>query len=421
MRQSQLFGKSTRAVSSEVKSKGLEYLIRGGFIRESSSGRFYLLPLGLRVQERISAIVEDEMNRVGAQRMLAPVLHPIELWEETNRTSSVSFELMRVRDRSERSFVLGGTAEEMLVALVRQFAISAKDLPFCLYQFSTKFRDELRARGGMLRAREFLMKDGYSFHASKEDFERFYREVSESYLRIFKRLDLSVRIVESDNGYMGGDYCHEFVVDHSLGESRYFVSHDETRAIHEDLVNKMGEAERSGLTERAGIEVGNISQLGTWYSDRMKGAEFTGSDGKSHRYSMGCYGIGIGRTLSTIAEVYSDDRGLRWPKGSSPFACHLIALGSDGEVKEAADRLYRELSQSGASVLYDDRELSAGVKFADADLIGIYERVIVSRRLIDQGVVELLNRFTGVSRKVSDREVICAHIKVRDINEKTDI
>jgi prolyl-tRNA synthetase len=272
MRQSQLFGKSIRAVSSEIKSKGLEYLIRGGFIRESSSGRFYLLPLGLRVQERICAIVEDEMNRVGAQRMLAPVLHPIELWEETNRTSSVSFELMRVRDRSERSFVLGGTAEEMLVALVRQFAISAKDLPFCLYQFSIKFRDELRARGGMLRAREFLMKDGYSFHASKEDFERFYREVSECYLRIFKRLDLSARIVESDNGYMGGDYCHEFVVDHSLGESRYFVSHDETRAIHEDLVSKMGEAERSGLTERAGIEVGNIFQLGTWYSDRMKGA-----------------------------------------------------------------------------------------------------------------------------------------------------
>lgn len=546
MRVSQLFGKSIRAVSADVKSKGLEYLIRGGFIRESSAGRFYMLPLGMKVQDRIVRIIEEELDLIGAQKMLAPVMHPLELWQETNRSASVSFELMQVRDRNNRSFVLGGTAEEMMVALVRQFVLAAKDLPFCIYQFSTKFRDELRARGGMLRAREFLMKDGYSFHASRESFERYYQQMMSCYQRIFERLGLNVRVVESDNGYMGGEYCHEFVVDHELGESRYLVSEDGSYCAHEDIatfsremmngderllameevsaergttiqagvehyrqpawrqikslvymvdgstpvlvairgdleINEIklrrvigcadirladeAEVRRLGsivgfvsplklkirtigdlslttvrnfytgadqwqrdninvnygrdfvmetladigmaregdfvnscsnrLRGRRGIEVANIFQLGTWYSDRMQGVSFIGSDGKRHPYYMGCYGIGVGRTMSTIAELNHDEHGLKWQEVVSPYDYHLIAVGKDQKTLRVAEELYQELISLGKAVLFDDREASPGIKFSDADLIGVAKRLVVSRKMLDLDSVELSHRRSG--------------------------
>jgi prolyl-tRNA synthetase len=548
MRYSKLFGKSTRVVSSEIRSRGHEFLIRGGFIRESSAGRFYLLPLGLRVQERICGIIDEEMSALGAQRMLAPVLHPLELWQETKRTESVSFELMRVKDRNTREFVLGGTAEEMMVALVRQFAISEKDLPFCIYQFSTKFRDELRAR-------EFLMKDGYSFHASRDDFEQFYESVKESYFRIFQRMELDAHSVAADNGYMGGDYSHEFIVESPLGESRYLVSEDGAYSAHEDIaafrrelmnpdeellpsevtaaergisiaagvehyklpawrqikslvfftedqegvlvslrgdldvseaklmralgckqlrlaheeevralgsvvgfvsplklkLKKVGDlsltsvrnfytgadewhrdtinvnygrdftsdiladialaadgmASESGskLRERRGIEVGNIFQLGTWYSEKMAGADFGGSDGLRHPYYMGCYGIGVGRTMATIAEVRSDERGLCWPANVTPFDCHLVSIGKEEEVNAQAEEIYEHLRSEGYSVLYDDRVTSAGIKLADADLIGVRKRVIVSKRLIADSLIEVTSRRDGENIKASRNEL----------------
>ena len=499
------------------------------------------------------------MNRVGAQRILAPILHPRELWAETNRTESVSFELMQVKDRNQRDFVLGGTAEEMIVALVRQFAVSVHDLPFCIYQFSTKFRDELRARGGLLRAREFLMKDGYSFHASREDFEQYYQRMTDCYLRIFERLDLPAKVVSADNGYMGGDYCHEFIVDSPLGESRYLVSQDGSYLAHEDIatfkreelnpqeklipmsiapaargttiaagvdfygqpawrqiksliyltdsgepilaalrgdleinqlklqkilkcnelrlatedeVQKLGSVvgfvsplnlkiRRIGdlslttvrnfytgadqwqldtlnvnygrdftvdtladialaneghlavdtgsiLREQRGIEVGNIFQLGTWYSQRMNGAEFTGSDGRKHPYYMGCYGIGIGRTLATIAELHHDDNGLCWPKATSPFELHLLSIGKEQETLHEAEKLYAELLTKEVSVLYDDRTVSAGIKFSDADLLGIPNRVVVSKRLVELGKVELQNRKTGLKNELTCSELFLA-------------
>jgi prolyl-tRNA synthetase len=539
MRYSQLFGKSIRSVSHDVRSRGHELLIRGGFIRESGAGRFYMLPLGYRVQENVCRIIQEEMNRAGCQQMLAPILHPHELWAETRRTESVSFELMQVKDRSDRQFVLGGTAEEMIVALVRQFSLSERDLPFCIYQFSTKFRDELRARGGLLRAREFLMKDGYSFHTSREDFERFYEQMGKTYLRIFERLGLEAHLVLSGNGYMGGDYAHELIVEHEVGESRYLVSEDGTYAAHEDvatfereimnseealtdvkivhaergasiedgvkhygapawrqiksliyvtdtgekilvclrgdldisedkLLRAMGCAtlrlateqeiseagtvagfisplkrsikaigdlsltsvrnfitganewqrdarnvnygrdfsvdvladialaqdghrcvgSRSILRERRGVEVGNIFQLGTWYSDRMQGANFTNSQGGRTPYYMGCYGIGIGRTIATIAEIHNDQVGLKWPHSVGPFSTHLIQLGSDAAVCSLAGEMYQSLIAKGEQVLFDDRNVSAGVKFSDADLLGIADRIIVSARLSAAGLVE---------------------------------
>lgn len=406
MRYSKLFGKSIRQVSSDIGSKGNELLYRGGFIRESSSGRFYMLPLGMRVQERICRIIAGEMDKLDAQRISVPTLHPFELWEETKRTESVSFELMSVTDRNKRKFVLGGTAEEMMVDLVRKFEISIKDLPFCIYQFSQKFRDELRARGGLLRCKEFLMKDAYSFHATREDFEAYYQRMKEGYQSIFRRLGLKTIVVEADNGYMGGEYCHEIVVEHEVGESHFLSEEGAETGIHEELMQSRSRADKAQFKDavkRRGIEVGNIFQLGTWYSERMRDAQFTGEDGQKRPYYMGCYGLGVGRTLAAIAEVHNDERGLLWPDNAAPYDIHLVSLGGSDNETQAADRLYERLVQNGTEVLYDDRTVSAGVKFADADLIGIPHRYVVSSRTLANGaaMVEYKHRGKAESELIS--------------------
>lgn len=545
MKYSKLFGKTIKETPKDASLISHQLLYRAGFIRESTAGRYYLLPLGLRVQQKIQSIVKDEMDKAGAQEIIAPLLHPKALWEETNRTNSVGFELMSIKDRNEFEFVLGGTAEEMLVDLVRKFQISYKDLPFNLYQFSSKFRDELRARGGLLRVREFLMKDAYSFHATEEDFKKEYQSMMATYTKIFERVGLKTEIVESDNGYIGGEYCHEFVVPSDVGESRYFTD-NEGYAAHEDVAkftlsdvgsneeekpmedvlgkgiigveelakflkipvekttktilfeNEKGEviaaAVRGGfdineekltkiaearvlklaspetvkkvtgaevgyagvlnlpknvkvyldesvsnrknfemgsnkthyhtinvnfgrdlplpskfydfkiakegfigpngqqLVLKKGIEVGNIFQLGYHYSSKMKGAEFTDADGAKKKYYMGCYGIGLGRTLATLVEVFHDERGIIWPEAVAPYKVHLIGLDlTDEKVKNEAEKVYKLLTAEGIEVLFDDREdVSPGAKFSDADLIGIPYRVIISKKTEDK--IELKKR-----------------------------
>ncbi|NCN06500.1 MAG: proline--tRNA ligase [Candidatus Pacebacteria bacterium] len=235
MKYSKLFGKATFDESKDSKFASYNLLIKGGFIRESSAGRFFFLPLGWRVHEKMKAIIKAEMDKTGAQEMLVPTLHPLALWEETNRTNSVGFELMKVEDRNGSAFALGGTAEEMFVDIVRKLRLSHKDLPVNLYQFSNKFRDELRARGGLLRVREFIMKDAYSFHTCEEDFLREYKNMAEAYKRMYEKMGLEVLQVAADNGYIGGEYCHEFQVESELGEGRFFVSADGKYSAHEDI------------------------------------------------------------------------------------------------------------------------------------------------------------------------------------------
>ena len=213
MKYSKLFGKTVKEATNDATMNSHKLLYKGGFIRESTAGRYYYLPLGQKVHEKIAKIVDEEMQNAGAQKMFSPVLHPIELWEETNRDKSGGYELMTVKDRRGAQFALGGTAEEMFVDVVRKFQISYKDLPFNIYQMGYKFRDELRARGGLLRVREFVMKDGYSFHKDDEDFKIEYKNMWEAYSRIFNRMGLKTDVVQADNGYFGGEYCHEFVVE----------------------------------------------------------------------------------------------------------------------------------------------------------------------------------------------------------------
>ncbi|MDZ7587598.1 MAG: aminoacyl--tRNA ligase-related protein, partial [Patescibacteria group bacterium] len=243
MRYSKLFGKTSREAPRGYKLKSHQLLYQAGMVRESTAGRHYFLPLGMRVHDKIMKIIEEEMDQAGAQKMITPVLHPLELWQETNRTASTGFELMKVKDRRGAQFALGGTAEEMFVELVRRFKLSYKDLPFNVYQFSTKFRDELRARGGLLRVREFTMKDAYSFDKDEAGFKKEYEKMAKTYTRIFERMGLKTVRVEADNGYIGGEYCHEFVVESPIGESHYFTAgdycaHEEVACFKREALNQ---------------------------------------------------------------------------------------------------------------------------------------------------------------------------------------
>lgn len=564
MRQSKYFLKTSKTFSEEdVKIISSKLLKQAGFIAESVAGRYYFLPVGQKVQQKVMEVIKDEMDKVGAQEMVAPILHPLELWKETNRTSTTGFELMKVKDRRESEFALGGTAEEMFVDLVRKYQLSYKDLPFQLYQFSPKFRDELRARGGLLRVREFIMKDGYSFHRDEEDFKKTYEEMKAVYSRIFNRLGLKTDIVESDNGYIGGEYCHEFIVESEIGESKYFATEDGNYVAHEDVakfikekknldeeekelrevdavrgptmedgvklhklplwqqmkdvlfVDKKGrfilavirgdldvnetklkhlvntvelkhateeeinqqldtapgfispinvhnrvlkgqellvivddslrtvknmyggankrhkdclninrrdyekEINMEGdfamakagylsvdgkhqLVEKCGIEVGNIFQLGYHYTKLMKGANFRDEDGSEKPYYMGCYGIGVGRTMATLVEKFHDSKGIIWPETVAPFKVHLLALNG---TENQANVIYQSLLDEGVEVLYDDRDTSPGVKFADSDLIGIPYRVVVSAKTLEKESVELKKRSEIETRLVKIFEV----------------
>jgi prolyl-tRNA synthetase len=552
MKYTQLFGKTVKTVNKNIKAKSHQLLVKAGFIRESTAGRYFFLPLGMRVRNKIVNIIRGQMNAVGGQEMITPVLHPLELWQETNRTTATGFELMKVDDRRGAQFALGGTAEEMIIDCVRKFPISYKDLPFNIYQFSQKFRDELRARSGLLRVREFLMKDAYSFHKDEQDFKREYQLMWETYSKIFEKMGLKTIVVASDNGYIGGDYCHEFVVENEVGESKFLITEDGSYCAHQDIAefsltqvnpddeqlpfeiidqpewvhsmednvkhygkeskfflknvvykNSQGDiviatirgdldvnpiklqhvlnepaileeaseeelkamgtktgyvhawdekitdenlaqklklngkviyvadnslktvknfiggqkAEKTDsqnvnygrdfkhqiegdialaqagmktkdgqvLIAKKGIEVGNIFQLGFHYSNLMKGAVFTDQDGQDKPFYMGCYGIGVGRTMQTIVEIHHDDQGIIWPDSIAPFQVYLINIMVD------ADEIYQKLTTAEIEVLYDDRDnVSPGQKFADADLIGCPIRLVISQRT--NGKVEWKNR-----------------------------
>ena len=560
MRYSKLVGKTVRNAPADAVFDSHKLLYKGGFIRESTAGRYYFLPLGWRVHQKIAQVVREEMDKVGGQEMIVPVLHPLHLWQETNRTASAGFELMTIKDGREFQFALGGTAEEMFVDLVRNLKLSYRDLPFNIYQFSTKFRDEIRARGGLLRVREFVMKDAYSFDRDETEFKKTYQQMADAYTKIFKRLGLETIKVEADNGYIGGEYCHEYQAESSIGEGRFFMSEEGKYAAHEDVAkfkrddknldeplkpyktveairgttmedgvklhglplwqqmkdfmavdqsgnlilavirgdydvnetklahlvgayhlrhatveeihsigsepgfispvglkgkvkivgdislrtvknmycgaNKkhldalnmnidrdfvvdvegdiamaqqefLAEDGKSKLTEKRGIEVGNIFQLGYHYTRLMKGANFIDEDGKEKPYYMGCYGIGIGRTLAAIVEKYHDDKGIIWPEAVAPYDVHVVdlkGLKAKGQGLRA-DKVVDELEKAGIEVLWDDREnVSPGVKFADADLLGIPWRVVMSERLGDK--VELKHRSSLESKIIDLREAV---------------
>lgn len=406
MRQSQLFGKTSRTAPADEVSVNAKLLIRGGFMDKLVAGIYSYLPLGLRVLKKIEHIIREEMNTLGAQELLLPTLHPRQLWEQTGRWSTVT-DLYKLTDSSQREFALGATHEEVITPLAKRFVQSHRDLPLALYQFQTKFRMELRAKSGLLRAREFLMKDLYSFHATQDNFQKYYAQVLNAYVKIFTRVGLRDKtILTFASGGTFSKYSHEFQTITSAGEDIIYICEHCTIAVNREIIQtqkncpQCAKALDTSKAERA-IEVGNIFPLQTKFSKAFQ-LNYKDAHGVEQPIIMGCYGIGLGRLLGAIVEVFHDDLGIIWPAAVAPFDVHLLRLHQESKVRKAADQCYDTLQKQGVAVLYDDRDDSSiGEKLADADLIGIPLRLVVSEKTILRNRVEVKRRNETTAAMIS--------------------
>lgn len=390
MKQSKLFVKTRKEVPADADSTNASYLIRACFAQKQMAGVHSLLPLGLRVVKKIEQVIREEMDNIDGQEILMNVLQPKELWDETGRSESAIDILYKFKDSRDKDLLLAPTHEEQVIDIFRAHINSYKDLPLSLYQFQTKFRNEPRAKSGLLRGREFIMKDMYSFHASEEDFDQYYEKAKAAYFQAFKRLDLPVKLVRASGGIFS-EFSHEFQVLTPVGEDTIYYCDECDYAVNKEIaeVTEGGKCPDCGgaIKMEKGIEVGNIFPLSTKYTKAMRTTVKT-RDGKEADVIMGCYGIGIDRAMATIVETKYDSANNKmvWPESVSPFAVHLISLNKN----EEAQKLYDEFIQKNIEVLYDDRDISAGEKFAEADLVGCSKRIIVSDKSLTSGGVELL-------------------------------
>lgn len=378
MKQSQLFPKTQKTDPKDAVAVNHKLLVRGGFMDQLMAGSWTLLPLGFRVIQKINQIIREEMNATGAQELLMPLMHPKEIWSETGRWDSCDDIMYKLKDAREKDLVMAFTHEEIVLDLVRKHLESYSDLPIKIYHFSTKFRNELRATGGIMRGREFMMKDLYSLHASEEDFWEYYEAVKIAYSKIFERLGLKAIVTEASGGVFTDKHTHEFQVETPSGEDTVYVDPKTGLGINKEIFDG-NEADYKKITA---VEVGNIFSFGTYYSEKM-GVNFMDKDGTKKPVWFGSYGIGQTRVMGVIAEVYHDEKGIVWPESVAPFKYHLIGLNGKGEdVYEKMSRLRQDSGEP--SVLFDDRDVSAGQKFADADLIGCPIRLVVSDKTDDK-------------------------------------
>lgn len=401
MKVSELFTHTQKESPKDEPSRNAALLIRAGFIDKLSAGVYSYLPLGFRVLKKIENIIRDEMNALGAEEIFLPSLHPKENWETTGRWGTMD-DLYKVTDASGRESALGPTHEEIITPLAKKFISSYRDLPKALFQIQNKFRMELRAKSGLLRGREFLMKDLYSFHTDNEgDFEKYYSRVQEAYKNIFRRAGIGeVTFLTYAAGGSFSKYSHEFQTLTPAGEDTIYLCEKCGIAINDEIIVAQTSCPECGLDkerlrkERA-VEVGNIFPLKTKFTEAF-GVTYKDKDGAAKLVVMGCYGIGLGRLMGAIVEVHADEQGLSWPVEVAPFQMHLIYVGNEnGEAKKKADTLYEELKSVGIEVLYDDRDMSAGVKFSDAELIGIPQMVIVGEKTLETGKFEVRTRGSG--------------------------
>ena len=401
-----------------------QLMLRAGMIRRVTSGIYTWLPIGLKVLRKVENIVREEMDASGAQEVLMPMVQPKELWEETQRWEKMGPELLRIQDRHERDFCLGPTHEEVITDLIRNNIKSYKELPLNLYQIQTKFRDEVRPRYGVMRGREFLMKDSYSFNLDEDSLNESYVLMKEAYKKILDRLGLQFKIVKADSGAIGGDTSEEFHVLAENGEDTIAISDSSDFAINTELLLEEGEDIESlqgkpspdgeGIIEiKKGIEVGHIFQLGKVYTDAMK-ANVLDNEGKAQNLYMGCYGIGVSRLVAAAIEQNNDDKGIIWPEAMTPFEVNIIAIGFDKDEKiaKASTDLYSKLSSMGYEVMLDDRKDGYGIKMKDAELIGVPINVIIGKQYLQNGEIELKHR-DGQSSigKVEDISTIFDHYK----------
>ena len=395
MRYSQSFINTLRADPKDETAVNARLLLRGAFIDKLMAGSYTFLPLGFRVKQKVEQACREEMNAIGCAEILMPLLHPKEIWNETGRweDKGVRQIMYQFQMADKKEYGLSFTHEEIFLDVVRKASLSQKNLPIKMYHFSTKFRNETRAKSGLLRGREFIMKDLYSMHTSQEDLDKFYWQVKDAYLEIFKRLGLSnVKVVEASGGVFTSGRTHEFQLIHPVGEDTiYYCSKCDWAENKEVYTQKIGAKcpKCAGKVEEASsIEIGNIFRFGTVYSEKMN-VKFKDADGKMKPAYLGSYGIGIGRLMASIVETNNDEKGITWPKSSAPFLVNLVSIG---ETKKEAEKIYSLLEKSGADVLWDDRDESVGVKLADADLIGIPYRIIVSDKTLAKESVEVKER-----------------------------
>jgi prolyl-tRNA synthetase len=434
MRLSQYFLPTLRENPSEAQIVSHRLMLRAGMVRQSAAGIYSWLPLGFRVLKRVEQIVREEQDRSGAQELLMPTIQPAELWRESNRYDDYGKEMLRITDRHEREMLYGPTNEELITDIVRTFIKSYRDLPKNLYHIQWKFRDEVRPRFGVMRGREFLMKDNYSFDLDAKGARHSYNKMFVAYLRTFARMGLKAIPMRADTGPIGGDLSHEFQILADTGESAVYV---DKAFLDVDLLNidvdygdvdgmqkavdrftsfcaatdeKHDAAMAAKLGDRLatarGIEVGHIFYFGTKYSQPMK-AQVAGANGETITLEMGSYGIGVSRLVGAIIEASHDSNGIIWPDSVAPFDVGLINLRSgDAKCDAAAADLYAKLRNAGKQVLYDDRAESAGAKFATMDLIGLPWQAVIGPRGVAAGKVEIKRRATGEKSELSIDEAL---------------
>ena len=412
MKQSQIFTKTRFEAPKDEVAKNAEILIRAGFIHKDMAGVYSFLPLGLRVLKKIEQIIREEMNAIGGQEMELASLQDKSLWEKTDRWSDKKVDTwFKTKLKNDTELGLGFTHEEPLTALLKDHIRSYKDLPIYPYQFQTKFRNETRAKSGILRTREFLMKDLYSFSRDAKEHEAFYEKAKEAYKRVFKRIGIGGRTyLTFASGGVFAKYSHEFQTITDAGEDVIYIDKEKgiavNKEVYTDEVLKNLGLDKNKLVEKKAVEVGNIFSLGTRFSDAL-GLAFTDEKGAAHPAIMGSYGIGLPRLMGAIVEIFAKNDAMVWPESVAPFKAHIIDLSQgDEEVKRAAENLYDKFSAAGIDTLFDDRDARAGEKFADADLIGIPHRIVISKKTEGANVVEYTDRITGKTSQISKDELV---------------
>jgi len=412
MRQSQLFTRTRKEAPADEVSKNAQLLIRGGFIHKEMAGIYSYLPLGLRVMKNIEKIIREEMNAIGGIEMKTSVLQNKEVWEKTNRwDDAVVDNWFKTKLKNGGEVGLSFTNEEAYSNILKQYISSYKDLPAYPYDFKDIFRNEARSKSGIMRGREFYWKALYSFSRDLEEHNLFYEKAKVAYQNVFNRAGIGeLTYITLASGGTFSKYSHEFQTLSEAGEDIIYIDEDKKLAINKELINeeslmKEMDLDKKNLVEKKAIEVGNIFTLGTKFSEPFD-LKYKNEKGENIVVFMGSYGIGLGRLMGTIVELLSDENGIVWPKEVAPFRVHLLTLGSDEKIKGLGDEVYKTLTSNNIEVLYDDRDLRAGEKFADADLLGMPNSIIIGNKTIESGMYELKDRKTGETELLSLEHLI---------------
>jgi len=403
---------TSKNVPNDAEIISHQLMIRSGMIKKLASGLYTWMPLGLKVLKKIENIIKNEMNDIDALEILMPAIQPSELWKESGRWDKYGPELLRLTDRHDREFCFGPTHEEIITDIARQDIKSYKQLPIIYYQIQTKFRDEIRPRFGVMRAREFLMKDAYSFHENEECLNKTYKAVFQAYKNCFDKIGFEYKVVNADNGQIGGSESHEFHVIAETGEDELIFSDSSDYAINSELFSeppKEGDdcPDGSGKVKiKRGIEIGHIFKLGKNYSNSMN-ATVSNKKNENVKMIMGCYGIGVSRIAAAAIEQSHDDKGIIWPKSITPFDITIIAIGytKSDVIKTYSDNLYSMLKKDNIEVLLDDRDARPGNMFSDSDLIGIPNKIIIGKKFIENQTLEFKNRKKEESFIINENKI----------------